>query len=185
MIITHPFKATSRYLSHPRSTLRLPTPRHLKRLHDPPCLPLSKTPSFHSLNSPRGLRIRRVQHRVIRSVLRRHLELDRRVALSVRARRRADRLVRCVDLAAAGLDINLLEGALEDLQRREGLVERNFVAGLVDAQEGKETRLLDLPVYNVVRCRDVDKACRGVAWSVNQVRYNLAAKPVAVVIAGW
>jgi hypothetical protein len=185
VVITHPFENVSHYLSHPRSTLRLPTPRHFKRLHDPPCLPLPKTPALHTLNSPRGLCIRRVEHRVIRSVLWRHLELDRRVALSVRARRRADRLVACIDLAAAGLNINLLEGALEDLQRREGLVEGNFVAGLVDAQEGKETRLLDLPVYNVVRCRDVDKACGGVAWSVNQVGYNLAAKPVAVVIAGW
>jgi hypothetical protein len=185
VIITHPFKVISLYLSHPHSTLRLRAPRHLKRLYNPPCLSLPKTPALHALNSPRGLCIRRVQHRVIRSVLRRHLKLNRRVALSVRARRRADRLVRCVDLAAAGLDINLLEGALEDLQRREGLVEGNFVAGLVDAQEGKETRLLDLSVYNVVRCRDVDKACRGVAWSVNQVGYNLTAKPVAVVIAGW
>jgi hypothetical protein len=185
VITTHPFKAISLYLSHPHSNLRLPTPRHLKRLHDPPCLPLPNAPALHALNSPRGLCIRRVQHRVIRSVLRRHLELDSRVALSVRARRRTDRLVACIDLASASLDINLLKGALEDLQRREGLVEGDFVAGLVDAQERKETRLLDLPVYDVVRCRDVDKACGGVAWSVNQVGYNLAAKPVAVVIAGW
>jgi hypothetical protein len=104
------------------------------------------------------------------------------ITLSIRASRGAYSFVALADLFLACRDINLLQGTLEDFQRSKRLVERYFVARLVDAQEGEETRLLDLAVDNVVAGGDVGEAGIAVAWSVNLVSDNLSSEPVAVVV---
>jgi hypothetical protein len=127
--------------------------------------------SFFSTNR---LHLRRVRWQ--------HLHLNRSITLSKRASRGAYSLVALADLFLACRDINLLQRTLEDFQRSKRLVERYFVARLVDAQEGEETRLLDLAVDNVVAGGDVGEAGIAVAWSADLVGDNLSSEPVAVVV---
>jgi len=56
------------------------------------------------------------------------------------------------------------------------------MTGFVDADEGEELGLLDLAVYDVVGCADVDVASGRVAGGSNHVGDNFAADPVADVI---
>lgn len=54
---------------------------------------------------------------------------------------------------------------------------------LVDAEEGKETRLLHLTVDNVVARGDVGEASIIEARGVDLVGYDVSTPPIAIVIA--
>jgi hypothetical protein len=59
------------------------------------------------------------------------------------------------------------------------LIERDFVARLVDTCEGEEAGLFDLPVDDGVRGEDVGVAGVAVAWGVYFGGDGFVAEPVA------
>jgi energy-converting hydrogenase Eha subunit B len=75
------------------------------------------------------------------------------------------------------------EGSLEQLQRSERLIEGHFMTGLVDTYEAVKIALTDLAMYDAVGGCNVDEAGVLVAACVDFFGNNLAAEPVAVVIA--
>jgi hypothetical protein len=166
------------------SSRPLSTPPHLRRTY-PASIPLLQRPLRNiTISSPCRLWIWRVQCRVVRRIRGQNLHLNRSIALPVVTRRCAHSQVVVITFLQARRDINLLESALEDLQSGEGLVEGDFMAGFVDAEEGEETGLLDLAMDDAVAGCDVREAGFRVSGGVNNVRDDLAAEPVAVVVPG-
>lgn len=93
------------------------------------------------------------------------------------------RIVRA-DLDLATGDIPAVQSAVEQLQRRDGLVKRHFVTGLVDSGEGEVAILAGLAVLDAV---DEQGGVAGFAELVGvrvvrRERDGLAAEPVADVI---
>ena len=86
------------------------------------------------------------------------------------------------DVHLARLDVLAVDRAVEDGERRDRLVEGDFVSGVVDAHETELVALSHLAVDDVIRGGDVDVACFGEARSVDQVRDDLAAEVVAIVV---
>lgn len=88
------------------------------------------------------------------------------------------------DLDLATGDIPAVQSAVEQLQRRDGLVKRHFVTGLVDPGEGEVAVLAGLAVLDAV---DEQGGVAGFAELggvrvVRRERDRLAAEPVADVI---
>lgn len=75
-----------------------------------------------------------------------------------------------------------LDSALEDLERGERLVERHFVAALVDPHKAESAGLLDLAVGDVVGRDEVRVPGAAEAARVDFVCNHFAAQPVAVVV---
>ena len=167
--------------THPPSSPALA--KHSRPPQIPPVPLPQRPPQSAGRSAPRRLRIRRIQPRIVRRIRRRNPKLHRAVALAIRTGRRAYRLTPLTTRLFTRRDIHLLQRALENLQGSERLVKRHFVAGLVDAQEGKEPRLFDLAVYNVVAGANVRKTGRGVACRVDHRGDDLPAEPVAIVVA--
>jgi hypothetical protein len=72
--------------------------------------------------------------------------------------------------------------AREDLQRRQRLVEGHFVSALVDTHEAELARLLDLPVHDVVRRRQIGESRLVLFHGIDLSGDGLYAEPVADVI---
>lgn len=70
--------------------------------------------------------------------------------------------------------------SLEHLQRSQWLVERYFVARLVDSHKAEQVTLTDLSVNNAIRGSDVHKACVFVTLRIDLFGDDLSTKPVAV-----
>lgn len=73
--------------------------------------------------------------------------------------------------------------SLEHLQRSQWLVERYFVAGLVNPHKAKQVTLTDLSMNNAIRSGYVHKACVVVPWGIDLLGNNLSTEPIAVVVA--
>lgn len=71
--------------------------------------------------------------------------------------RRPDRLVPLISLILPGSDVQAVNGTLKDLERDEGLVEGDFMAGFVDTGEGERGSLAHLAVDDVVGCGDTSR----------------------------
>lgn len=131
---------------------------------------------------PPHRRIGSISRRVISRVTRQHIELHRGIPLAIRARRGShSHIPRPRDLRSCR-DIQAGDGALEDGERGEGLVEGDFVAALVDADEAELGALFDLAVRDVVAGDEVDVAGGGEARGADLVGDDFAAQPVAVVV---
>ena len=99
--------------------------------------------------------------------------------LAVRALRRADGPIAAAGrrAARAGRDVGVGDGALEDGQRGERLVEGHLVAGLVHTHEAERARLLDLPVHDAVGRGQVRVAGGGEAGGGDEDGDGFGAEP--------
>lgn len=140
-----------------------------------------QTPLYPPLRLFRSItqRIRRPSRGIIRRLRIHNRELHGGVSLAVGTLRGADGAIAAPDLARSGRDIPAADGAVEELERGEGLVIRYFVARLVDACKSKVCRLLDLAVDGGVRGADVGVAGAGEAWGVDFGCDDFASEPVA------
>ena len=127
-------------------------------------------------------RIRAISRRVVSRRTIQHLKLHRRDPLPVRTLRRPRRLITVLYALRPSCNILVRNRAFEDLQRCQGLVERDFVPSVVDAGEAEGAGLTDLAVHDFVAGTDVDIAGAGEAGGVDLVGNNFAAEPIAVVV---
>ena len=79
-------------------------------------------------------------------------------------------------------NVEAVDRAVDQFERDEGLEERDQMPGLVDAHEGEFAGLLDLPVHDAVRGRNVPEAGARVARRVDVRCHDLSAQPIAVVV---
>lgn len=123
-----------------------------------------------------------IERGVISGIGRQHFELNGSVTLTIGTLRRTHGHITITFTYAfgAGGEIFTGDGALEELKGCEGLVERHFVTGLVDAHKTEAFGLFDLPVDHVVRGADVHVAGRRKLRGVDLLGYSLAAEPVTL-----
>jgi hypothetical protein len=147
----------------------------------PPLHPRQQIPSPLSHHR----RIRLIRRSIINLSIRNNTELNRRITLPIRTLCWPSSVIapalRHIDFPRR--DILAVDGALEDRQSSEGLVEGNFVARFVDTDEGEFRGLFHLPVGDAVGGEKIDEA--GFGGEVVVVDFfgdSLASEPVAIVI---
>jgi hypothetical protein len=140
-------------------------------------------PLYARQQIPLQRRIWLIRRSIISLCIGNHTKLNRRITLPIRTRGRSLRnIIRLWYIHFPRRDILACDGALEDRESREGLVEGHFVAGFVDADEAEFGGLLYLPMGDTVGGLDVDETGLGEVVVVDLLSDGLPSDPVAVVI---
>ncbi|EKD20546.1 hypothetical protein MBM_01228 [Drepanopeziza brunnea f. sp. 'multigermtubi' MB_m1] len=77
-----------------------------------------------------------------------------------------------------------VDSPLEHFKRSQGLLEGDFIARLVDSDEGEVAGLLHLAVDESVAGRDIHVSSAVEAWGLDFFNVDFPAEPVAAVAVG-
>lgn len=129
--------------------------------------------------------VRSVEGCVVGRIAIKHFQNHGAVTFPVLARRSSMGAITTMwlQIFLSGCNVLSLDHSFKHFQCSQGLVERYFVARLVNSHKAEQVTLTNLSMNNTIRSGDVNEARVFVALGIDLFGNNLSTKPIAVEIA--